>query len=126
MEKNFTTKLTAQDATETNETKIDSYTTPLGVTKLSEVGVQITSPGYTTLEAISGVLTIKSGNAQNWTDQAFVTSTVVGVTSGAVVLPATIHDVNIPVAPSTVLDFYFTANVATAINFSCRAFGKFN
>jgi len=125
MEKNFVTALTAQNATETTKTQIATYTVPQGVSKLSEVGVQIMAVGLTTLESVGGILEVESDNSVNWTTQQFATDTVEPLTSGCVVLPARKHACNIKVAPNDVLKFSMTFNMALTINPSCRAFGKF-
>jgi hypothetical protein len=125
VEKNFVGTLTAQGATETVRTSIGTYTVPLGVSKLVEVGVQISTAGFTTLEDIGGILEIECNNAPSWTTQQFVTDTVVPLTSGAQVIPSRVHDVNVPVTPNSVLEFFMTYNRALTINPSSRAFGKF-
>ena len=126
MEKNFVTALTAQNATETTKTLIDTYTVPLSVSKLVEVGVQLDMPGATTLEDIGGILEVESDDSPNWTTQQFTTDVIVPLTSGSCVFPARVHDVNVPVSPGAHLKFSFTFNRALTINPSVRAFGKFN
>lgn len=126
MEKNFVTALTAQNATETVKTLIDTYTVPQGVTRLSEVGLQVDMPGMTTLEDVGAILELESDDATSWTTQQFVTDTVVPLTSGAVVIPSKVHDCNIPVVPGTRIKFSVTFNRALTITPSSRAFGKFN
>lgn len=125
MEKNFVTVLTAAAATETNKQLIDTYTIPQSCKALVEVGVQIDMPGMTTLEDIGCILEVESDDSPNWTTQQFVTDTAVPLTSGAVVIPSKVHDVNIPVTPGAHLKFSVTFNRALTINPSCRAFGKF-
>jgi len=125
MEKNFVTALTAQNATETNKTLIDTYTIPQSCKALVEVGAQIDMPGMTTLEDVGCILEIESDDAPNWTTQQFVSDTAVPLTSGAVVIPSKVHDVNIPVTPGAHLKFSTTFNRALTINPSVRCFGKF-
>lgn len=126
MEKNFVTALTAQNATETTKTLIDTYTVPLSVSKLVEVGIQISMPGATTLEDVGGILEIESDDSPNWTTQQFTSDVLCPLTSGSAVIPARVHDVNIPVSPGAHLKFSFTFNRALTINPSVRCFGKFN
>jgi len=97
MEKNFVSVLTAQNATETNKTLIDTYTVPQSVSKLIEVGAMVIIAGMTTLESIGGILEIESDDAPNWTTQQFVLDQITPLTNGAVCCKPTIHDVNIPV-----------------------------
>ena len=126
MEKNFVTVLTAQNATETNKTLIDTYVVPQGVSKLIEVGMQIVAAGLTTLESVSAILEIESDDSSAWGGtQQFVSDVVLPLTGGVLNLPAKIHDCVIPVQPGSHLKFSTTFNVATTITPSVRCFGKF-
>lgn len=125
MEKNFVTSLTAQNATETTKTEIDTYTVPQGASKLVEIGTQIKSAGLTTLEDLSHILEIESDNAQNWTTQQFASDSLIALTSGSAVMPSRKHSCDIPVKPGDVLKFSTTFNMALTINPSVRIFGKF-
>ena len=125
-EKNFVTQQTAQNATETTKTLIDTYTVPQGVTKLVEVGMQINIPGCTTLEAVSAILELECDDSSTWGGtQQFVSDSIVPLTSGVPVLPARVHDVNIPVQPSSHIKFSTTFAQALTINPLVRCFGKF-
>jgi hypothetical protein len=126
MEKNFVTQQTAQSATETQKSLIDTYTVPLGVTKLVEVGMQINIPGCTTLEDVSAILELECDDSSNWGGtQQFVSDTLVPLTSGSAILPAKIHDCNIPVQPGSHIKFSTTFALALTINPLVRCFGKF-
>lgn len=126
MEKNFVTALTAQNATETTKTLIDTYTVPQGVTRLVEVGMQIAMAGVTTLESVSAILELECDDGSKWGGtQQFVTDTVIPLTSGTPVLVAKVHDCNIGVEPGSHIKFSTTFNVALTINPSVRCFGKF-
>jgi hypothetical protein len=125
MEKNFVTVLTAQNATETNKTLIDTYTVPQSVSKLIEVGAIVQMAGLTTLEGVGGILEVESDDAPNWTTQQFILDQIIPVTSGTVIIKPTVHDVFIPVTPGAHLKFSTTFNVALTITPSVRAFGKF-
>lgn len=125
MEKNFVTILTAQNATETNKTLIDTYTVPQSVSRLVEVGAMVQMSGVTTLEGVGGILEVESDDAPNWTTQQFVLDQIIPLTSGTVIIKPSIHDVNIPVTPGAHLKFSTTFNAALTINPSVRCFGKF-
>lgn len=126
MEKNFVTDLTAQNATETVKTLIDTYTVPQGVTKLVEVGIQMMGVGLTTLETLSCILELECDDSSAWGGtQQFVSDTVEALTSGAVVYKPSIHDCNIAVQPGSHIKFSITYNMALTITPSTRAFGKF-
>jgi hypothetical protein len=127
MEKNFVTALTAQSATETNKTLIDTYTVPQGVTKLIEVGAMITSAGWTTAESIGFILELECDDSSNWGGtQQFVSDVAIAlVPVNAAIFPSKIHDCNIPVQPGSHIKFSTTFNVALTINPSVRCFGKF-
>lgn len=126
MEKNFVTALTAQNATETTKTLIDTYTVPQGVTKLIEVGAMLSMAGVTTLESVGFILELECDDSSNWGGtQQFASDTVIPLTSGAPVLPARVHDCNIPVQPGAHIKFSTTFNGVLTINPSVRCFGKF-
>lgn len=126
MEKNFVTAQTAQNATETTKTLIDTYTVPQGVTKLVEVGLQINIPGCTTLEDVSCILELECDDSSNWGGtQQFASDTLVPLTSGAAIIPARVHDCNIPVQAGSHIKFSTTFALALTINPLIRCFGKF-
>lgn len=126
MEKNFVTIQTAQNATETTKTLIDTYTVPQGVTKLVEVGCQINIPGCTTLEDVACILELECDDSSNWGGtQQFASDTLVPLTSGSAIIPAKIHDCNIPVQPGSHIKFSTTFALALTINPLVRCFGKF-
>lgn len=126
MEKNFVTAQTAQNATETTKTLIDTYTVPQGVSKLVEVGMQINIPGCTTLEAVAAILELECDDSSNWGGtQQFVSDTVIPLTGGVPVLNAKVHDCAIPVQPGAHIKFSTTFAQALTINPLVRCFGKF-
>lgn len=126
MEKNFVTAQTAQNATETTKTLIDTYTVPHGVTKLVEVGCQVNIPGVTTLEAVAAILELECDDSSTWGGtQQFVTDTLVPLTGGVPNFPAKVHDCNILVQPGTHIKFSTTFAQALTINPLVRCFGKF-
>jgi len=126
MEKNFVTAQTAQSATETTKTLIDTYTVPLGVKELIEVGMQINIAGCTTLEAVAAILELECDDSSNWGGtQQFVSDSIVPLTGGVPVMPAKIHDCRIPVQPGSHIKFSTTFAQALTINPLVRCFGKF-
>jgi hypothetical protein len=126
MEKNFVTAQTAQNATETVKSLIDTYTVPQGVTKLVEVGMQVNIPGVTTLEAVSCILELECDDSSRWGGtQQFVSDVIVPLTGGVPIMPARVHDCDIPVEPSSHIKFSTTFNQALTINPLIRCFGKF-
>jgi len=126
MEKNFCTAQTAQNATETVKTQIDSFMVPMGVTKLVEVGMQLNIPGCTTLEAIGAMLELECDDSSQWGGtQQFVSDTIAPLTGGVPVMPAKVHDCNIPVQPGSHIRFSTTFGQALTITPLVRCFGKF-
>lgn len=125
-EKNFVTELTAQNANETIKTLISTYTVPQGVSRLVEVGAVCSGSGMTTLEDVAFILELESDDSSSWGGtQQFASDVVKVVSNGAVVFPARVHDVNIPVQPGSHIKFSTTFNHALTVNPSVRAFGKF-
>lgn len=126
MEKNFVSSLVAQAATETTKTEIASVLVPLGVTKLVEVGAQLSMAGVTTLEGVSYILEVECNDSSFWGGtQQFASPSVLPLTSGVGVVPNLHRDVNIPVQPGAHLLMSVTFNSALTINPSLRVFGKF-
>lgn len=125
-EKNMVSILTAQNATETTKTLIDTVTVPQGVSKLVEVGTQIKTAGLTTLEDLSHILELESDDMSPWGGtQQFVSDSIGVVTSGACIIPSKIHDCNIPVVPGSHIKCSTTFNMALTVNPSVRVFFKF-
>lgn len=118
--------LTAQNATETTKTLIDTITVPQGVSKLVEIGWQMVMAGLTTLESISSILEVESEDMSPWGGtQSFASPVVVPLTSGAAVIPSSIHDCDILVTPGSHLKLSTTFNVALTVTPSVRVFGKY-
>lgn len=126
MEKNFVTAITAQNATETTKTLIDTITVPQGVTKLVEFGIQMMGVGLTTLETVSCIAELESDDATNWGGtQQFASDVIEVLTSGAISYKPTVHDCNIPVSPGSHIKVSITYNMALTITPSTRCFGKY-
>ena len=126
-EKNFVSVLTAQNATETVKTLIDTIDVPQGVSKLVEIGAQLNMAGYTTIEGIGFILEIECDNAAQWGGtQQFASDTIIPlVPVNAVVVPSRIHDCDIAVVAGMKLKMSTTFNAALTINPTIRVFGKF-
>jgi len=125
-EKNFVSVLTAQNATETVKTLIDTITVPQGVSKLIEIGWQMVMAGLTTLESVSSILELESDDMAPWGGtQQFCSPVIVPLTSGAVVIPINVHDCDIPVTPGSHIKMSTTFNVITTVTPSVRVCGKF-
>ncbi len=126
MEKNWVSVLMAQDATETVKTLIDTIEVPKEVSKLVELGTQVTAPGCTTLEAISWVMEVECINAPWGGGQQFVSDSIIPTAPvNACLVPSKIHDCDLPVSPGMKLNLYTTFNTMLAIGPSVRFFGKF-
>jgi hypothetical protein len=127
MEKNFVCALTQQNATETTATALATpYTVPQSVSRLVEVGLQIEMAGVTTLEPVSAIFELSCDDATlGLGTQQFATDTVIPLTSGTIVFPARVHDINIPVTPSSHISCNVTFNRALTVQPSWRLFGKF-
>lgn len=123
MYKSMVSILTAQNATETTKTLIDTLTVPQGVKALVGVGYQISAAGLTTLEDITGIMELESDDMAPWGGtQAFLMGGVgTVVTSGAANLAPYIHPTNIPVTSGAKIKVSTTFNKAQTVNPSCRA-----
>jgi len=115
--------LTAQNATETVKTLIDTLVIPQGVKSIVGVGAQISVAGLTTLEDVTGMLELESDDMAPWggTQQFLVGGMITGLTSGAVGMNPYLHPTNIPVTPSARVKISMTYNKAQTINPSTRA-----
>jgi hypothetical protein len=120
-QQNKVSALTAQNATETTKTLIDTVDVPDGVSRLVEIAWQIVMAGVTTLESVSCILEIECDNSGSWIGtQQFLSPVVIPLTSGTVVMPLAIHDCNIPVKTPMKLKLSTTFNVVLTINPSVR------
>ena len=120
--KAMVTTLTAQNATETTKTLIDTVTVPQGVSVLSAVGVQVSSAGITTLEDLTGIVELESDDMSPWggTQQFCFGGVNTCVTSGVSAMPVQLMPTKIPVTPGSHIKFSTTFNKALTINPSCR------
>lgn len=120
--KHMVSLLTAQNATETTATQVDSIVVPQGVKKLVAVATQISTAGLTTLEDVTGILEITSDDASPWagTQQFLMNAALTAVTSGAVALQPFYHVCDIVVQAGSHLKLTATYNKAQTINPSTR------
>jgi len=126
MEKNWVSVLTAQNATETTKTLIDTVEVPKDVSKLVEIGTQISSAGFTTEEGISWIMDVECINAAWGGGQQFISDSIVPlVPVNACLIPSKIHDCDLPVSFGMKLNLSTTFNTVLTINPSVRYFGKF-
>ncbi len=126
MEKNFVSVLTAQNTVETTKTLIATAEVPKEVSKLVEIGTQVTAPGCTTLEAISWVMHVECINAPWGGGQEFASDTVIPTAPvNACLIPSKIHDCDLPVTPGMKLNLSTTFNTLLTIEPLVRFFGKF-
>ncbi len=126
MEKNFVSALTAQNTVETTKTLIATVEVPKEVSKLIEIGTQITAPGCTTLEAISWIMEVECVNAPWGGGQQFVSDSIIPTAPvNACLIPSKIHDCDLPVSPGMKLDLSTTFNTLLTIEPLVRFFGKF-
>lgn len=123
MYKSMVSLLTAQNATETTKTLMDTITVPQGVKHLVGVGYQISPSGLTTLEDVTGILELESDDMAPWggTQQFLMNGMQTVVTSGAVVVAPYIHPTMIPVTAGAHIKISATYNKAQTINPSTRA-----
>lgn len=122
--KSICSVLTAQSATETTKTLIDTITVPQGVKRLIGVGANHMAgmAGMTTLEGISGILELESDDMSPWGGtQAFLLPQVNTLTSGIAALNPYIHPTDIPVTPGSHIKVSTTYDLALTINSKVRA-----
>ena len=122
MFKAMVTALTAQNATETNKTLIDTITVPQGVKHLVGVGVQMVAKGLTTLESCSCIVELESDDMSPWgCTQQFISGLMnpVGAVEVANLQPF-IHPCMIDVTPGSHIKFSTTFDMALTITPSVR------
>jgi hypothetical protein len=126
MEKNFVGAGWVSLATAA-KTLIATVTVPLGVSKLIEIGDALGGLGVTTLFSYDHILEVECDDSSNWggTQQFICPGPTVLGTDVAPVMPATIHDCNIPVQPGMHLLISVTSHNSPTIKPDARAFGKF-
>lgn len=120
--KSIVSTLTAQNATETTKTLVDTITVPQGVSRLSLVGTQVSAAGLTTLEDITHILELESDDMAPWggTQQFLGLGVGTLVTSGVAAANPYLHPTNIPVTGGSHIKCSVTFNKAQTINPSTR------
>lgn len=123
MYKSMVSVLTAQNATETTKTLIDTLTVPQGVKALIGVGAQINGAGTTTLEGVAYIIELESDDMSPWggTQQFLGIGIGVGNGAGWLGLNPYIHPTNIPVTPGAHIKISTTFDLATTVTPSVRA-----
>ena len=122
MFKSIVSTLTAQNATETTKTLVDTITVPQGVKALVAVATQVSAAGLTTLEDISHILELESDDMSPWggTQQFLGLGVGTVVTSGVAAVNVSLQPTNIPVTAGSHIKCSVTYNKAQTINPSTR------
>jgi hypothetical protein len=122
MYKSMVSALTAQNATETTKTQVDSLVVPQGVKKLVGVGSQVSSAGSTTLEDQTHIIELESDDASPWGGTQQFLGLAIGtcITAANAYLQPYLHPVDIPVSPGSHIKCSVTFNKAQTVNPSCR------
>lgn len=110
---------TTQNATETTKTTATTpFTVPQGVSRISAVGLQVSSDGLTTLEDTTAILELESSDASVWdgTQQFCIQGIGTCVTSGAGYLPMQLVPTNIRVSPGSHIYPSVTFNSPLTVN----------
>lgn len=120
--KSIVSTLTAQNATETTKTLIDTITVPQGVSKLIGVGSQMNGAGTTTLEGLAYIVELESDDMSPWggTQQFLGVAVANGNGAGWAVLNPYCHPTDIPVTPGAHIKCSTTFDLAQTINPSMR------
>ena len=122
MYKSMVSALTAQNATETTKTLIDTLTVPQGVKSLIGVGAQVNGAGTTTLEGLGYIIELESDDMSPWggTQQFLGVGMANGNGAGWNALNPYLHPTNIPVTPGAHIKCSVTFDLAQTINPSSR------
>lgn len=120
--KSIVSTQTAQSATETTKTLVDTITVPQGVSKLIGVGSQINGAGTTTLEGLAYIVELESDDMSPWggTQQFIGVSMANGNGAGWCAVNPYIHPTDIAVTPGAHIKCSVTFNLAQTINPSSR------
>lgn len=120
--KSIVSTLTAQNATETTKTLIDTITVPQGVKALVGVGSQMNAAGTTTLEGVAYIIELESDDMSPWggTQQFLGCSAANGNGAGWVFGNPYLCPCNIPVTPGSHIKCSTTFDLAQTVNPSMR------
>lgn len=125
--KSIVSSLTAQSATETTKTLVDTITVPQGVKTLVGVGSQINGAGTTTLEGLGYIVELESDDMSPWggTQQFLGNSMANGNGAGWCALNPYVHPCDISVTPGAHIKCSVTFDLALTINPSSRVMLQF-
>lgn len=104
---------------DTTKTLIDTLTVPQGVSTLVGIAVTCGGAGLTTLEGISGILTLES-DTMDWRTQTIPLDPSIALTSGVSNHDAHMWPANIPVVPGATIKGSVTMDMTQTINPSAR------
>lgn len=122
MYKSIVSTATAQNATETTKTLIDTITVPQGVKNLVGVGGMVSGAGTTTLEGLAYIIELESDDMAPWggTQQFLGTGVVNGNGAGWVALNPYLHPTMIPVTAGAHIKVSTTFGLALTVNPTMR------
>lgn len=122
MYKSMVSALTAQNATETTKTLVDTLTVPQGVKSLVGVGCQISAAGTTTLEDVTHIIELESDDMSPWGGTQQFLGLGMGTGNGANggYPNPYLHPTNIPVTAGSHIKCSVTFNKAQTVNPSTR------
>ena len=120
--KSMVSVLTAQNATETTKTLVDTLTVPQGVKKLVGVASQVSSAGTTTLEDLTHIIELESDDMSPWggTQQFLGFAVATGNGAGWTNQLPYMHPTDIPVTAGAHIKCSATYNKVLTINPSTR------
>lgn len=122
MYKSMVSTLTAQNATETTKTLVDTITVPQGVKSLVGVGSQVSAAGTTTLEDQTHIIELESDDMSPWGGTQQFLGMAIGhcVTAANAYLQPYLHPCAIPVTAGSHIKCSITYNKAQTVNPSTR------
>lgn len=123
MYKSMVTTLTAQNATETTKTLIDTITVPQGVKNLVGIASQVSSAGTTDKEDLTHIIELESDDMAPWggTQQFLGIGAATGLAAASnLFLNPYMHPTQIPVTAGSHIKVSSTFNKALTINPSVR------
>lgn len=122
MFKSMVTALTAQNATETTKTLIDTITVPQGVKNLVGIASQVSAAGTTTLEDQTYIIELESDDMAPWGGTQQFLGLAIGtcVTAANAYLNPFIQPCLIPVTAGSHIKVSATFNKAQTVNPSMR------
>lgn len=117
MLKYLTTVATASG--DTVKTKVGTITLPTWVKRIVECAVSVGGAGFTTLEIVSGIITLESQSSPALNQE--IPFNVGGlVTSGGIPAPVNKFPLDVPVQGNSDVDCYVTMDMALTVNNTIR------